>query len=138
MVIPPEQKQLTPEENIFDLIDSIQSKISSQEYVDLMNTAQQLVQKIKDSEQEEEMSVISDSSSTDGYQNPMSDSSSDDDEIEETSYTRATALQGSLILMIFQEMEIIKHIARCFVMELEFLNARILSDYAKNILYFII
>ena len=88
MVIHPEQEKLTLEEQIFDLIDSIQSKISSQEYVDLMNTAQQLVQKIKDSEQEkEEMSVISDSSSTDGYQNPMSDSSSDDDEIEETSYT---------------------------------------------------
>lgn len=86
MVIPPEQEKLTPEQQIFDLIDSIQSKISSQEYVDLMNTAQQLVQKIRDSEQEEEMSVISDSSSTDGYQNPMSDSSSDD-EIEETSDT---------------------------------------------------
>ena len=86
MVIPPEQ--LTLEEQIFDLIDSIQSKISSDEYLKLMNTAQLLVQKIRDSEQEEEeeMSVISDSSSTDGYQNPMSDSSSDDDEIEETSY----------------------------------------------------
>lgn len=89
MVIPPEQ--LTLEEEIFDLIDSIQSKISSQEYVDLMNTAQQLVQKIRDSEQEEEMSVISDSSSTDGYQNPMSDSSSDD-EIEETSDTPCDCL----------------------------------------------
>jgi hypothetical protein len=86
MVIPPEQEKLTLEEQIFDLIDSIQSKISSDEYLKLMNTAQKLVQKIKDSEQEEEeMSVISDSSSTDGYQNPMSDSSSDDDEIEETS-----------------------------------------------------
>jgi hypothetical protein len=89
MVIPPEQEKLTPEENIFDLIDLIQSKISSDEYLKLMKTAQQLVQKIKDSEpEEEEMSVISDSSSTDGYQNPMSDSSSDDDEIEETSYTQ--------------------------------------------------
>lgn len=84
MVIPPEQEKLTIEEQIFDLIDSIQSKISSEEYLKLMNTAQQLVQKIRDNEQDEEMSVISDSSSTDGYQNPMSDSSSDD-EIEETS-----------------------------------------------------
>ena len=92
MVIPPEQEQLTPEEEMFDLIDSIQSKISSEEYLKLMNTAQQLVQKIKDIEQDEEMSVISDSSSTAGDQAriyerniPMSDSSSSDSEIEETS-----------------------------------------------------
>lgn len=85
MVIPPEQEQLTPEEKIFDLIDSIQSKISSEEYLKLMNTAQQLVQKIKDGEQEE-MSVISDSSSSDEDRiheenNPMSsdpDSSHED------------------------------------------------------------
>jgi hypothetical protein len=85
MVIPPEQ--LTPEEEIFDLIDSIQSKISSQEYVDLMNTAQQLVQKIRDSEQEE-MSVISDSSSSDDdriYEGNNLTSSDSDSEIEETS-----------------------------------------------------
>ena len=87
MVIPPEQ--LPPKERIFDLIDSIQSKISSQEYLDLMNTAQQLVQAIEDGEQEE-MSVISDSSSIDSgriYRRniPMSESSSSDSEIEETS-----------------------------------------------------
>lgn len=91
MVIPPKQKQLTPEEKMFDLIDSIQSKISSQEYLNLMNTAQKLVQKIKDGEEYEEMSVISDSSSTAGDQAriyerniPMSDSSSSDSDIEET------------------------------------------------------
>lgn len=90
MVIPPEQEQLTPEEEIFDLIDSIQSKISSEEYLKLMNTAQQLVQKIKDGEQEEEMSVISDSSSSDEdiiheENNPMSSDpdSSDEDRIYE-------------------------------------------------------
>jgi len=90
MVIPPEQEQLTPEEEMFDLIDSIQSKISSEEYLKLMNTAQQLVQKIKDIEQDEEMSVISDSSSTTGDRNyerniPMSSDSdsSDEDRIHE-------------------------------------------------------
>ena len=87
MVIPPEQKQLTPEEEIFDLIDSIQSKILSEEYRKLMNTAQKLVQKIKDSEQEE-MSEISDSASNDGgriyVSNDRYDSSSSDSEIEET------------------------------------------------------
>lgn len=87
MVIPPEP--LPPKQRIFDLIDSIQSKISSQEYLDLMNTAQQLVQAIEDGEQEE-MSVISDSSSIDSgriYRRniPMSESSSSQDEIEETS-----------------------------------------------------
>jgi hypothetical protein len=87
MVIPPEP--LPPKQRIFDLIDSIQSKISSQEYLDLMNTAQLLVQAIEDGEQEE-MSVISDSSSIDSgriYRRniPMSESSSSEDEIEETS-----------------------------------------------------
>lgn len=87
MVIPPEL--LPPKQRIFDLIDSIQSKISSQEYLDLMNTAQQLVQAIEDGEQEE-MSEISDSSSIVSGQNyrrniPMSESSSSDSEIEETS-----------------------------------------------------
>jgi len=88
MVIPPEQEQLSPKQRILDLIDSIQSKISSQEYFDLMNTAQQLVQEIEGSEQEE-MSVISDSSSTAGDRNyerniSMSDSdSSDEDRIHE-------------------------------------------------------
>lgn len=91
MVIPPEQEQLTPEEEIFDLIDLIQSKISSEEYLKLMNTAQKLVQKIKDGEQAE-ISAISDSTSNDGGQVriyerniPMSDSSSSQDEIEERS-----------------------------------------------------
>lgn len=92
MVIPPEQEQLTPEEEMFDLIDSIQSKISSEEYLKLMNTAQQLVQKIKDIKQDEEMSVISDSSSRNGDQAriyerniPMSSDSdsSDEDRIHE-------------------------------------------------------
>jgi hypothetical protein len=89
MVIPPEQ--LPPKERIFDLIDSIQSKISSQEYLNLMNTAQQLVQAIEDGEQEE-ISAISNSSSTDGDQaqiyernSQISDSSSSDSEIEEIS-----------------------------------------------------
>ena len=87
MVIPPEP--LPPKQRIFDLIDSIQSRITSQEYLDLMNTAQQLVQAIEDGEQEE-MSVISDSSSIDSgriYRRniPMSESSSSEDEIEETS-----------------------------------------------------
>jgi hypothetical protein len=88
MVIPPEQEQLTPEEEIFDLIDSIQSKISSEEYLNLMNTAQLLVQKIKDGEQDEEMSVISDSSSSDEdriHEGDISMSSDSDSEIEETS-----------------------------------------------------
>ena len=91
MVIPPEQEQLTPEEEIFDLIDSIQLKISSKEYLKLMNTAQKLVQKIKDGEQAE-ISAISDSASNDGGQVriyerniPISDSSSSDEEIEEIS-----------------------------------------------------
>jgi len=61
MVNPPEP--LPPKQRIFDLIDSIKSKVSSQEYLDLMNTAQQLVQQIKDLEQEEEISDVSDSSS---------------------------------------------------------------------------
>jgi hypothetical protein len=79
-------EQLKPEEQIFDGIDSIQSKISSQEYVDLMNTAQKLVQKIKDSE-EDRMSEISDSSSTDNYEihEPADYSSDSDSEIEQRS-----------------------------------------------------
>lgn len=88
MVIPPEQEQLTPEEDIFDLIDSIKSKISSKEYLKLMNTAQKLVQKIKDSEQAE-ISAISDSASNDGgriyVSNDRYDSSSSDEDIEEIS-----------------------------------------------------
>jgi hypothetical protein len=79
-------EQLTLQEKIFDGIDSIQSKISSQEYVDLMNTAQKLVQKIKDSE-EDRMSEISDSSSTDNYEihEPADYSSDSDSEIEQMS-----------------------------------------------------
>jgi len=79
-------EQLTLQEKIFDYIDSIQSKISSQEYVDLMNTAQKLVQKIKDSE-EDIMSEISDSSSTDNYEihEPADYSSDSDSEVEERS-----------------------------------------------------
>lgn len=83
MVIPPEE--LPPKQRIFDLIDSIKSKISSQEYLDLMNTAQQLVQAIEDGEQDR-MSEISDSSSIDYVRNiPMLDNSFSQDEIEETS-----------------------------------------------------
>jgi hypothetical protein len=87
MVIPPEQ--LPPKQRIFDLIDSIQLKITSQEYVDLMNTAQQLVQEIEDGEQDR-ISEISDSSSIDSdriyVRNiPILDNSSNDEEIEETS-----------------------------------------------------
>jgi hypothetical protein len=89
MVIPPEQ--LPPKQRIFDLIDSIQSKITSQEYLVLMNTAKELVEEIEDGEQAE-ISAISDSESNDGDQAriyerniPMSDSSSSDSEIEETS-----------------------------------------------------
>ena len=79
-------EQLTLQEKIFDYIDSIQSKISSQEYVDLMNTAQKLVQKIKDSE-EDRISEISDSSSTDNYEihEPVDYSSDSDSEVEERS-----------------------------------------------------
>ena len=82
MVIPPEP--LPPKQRIFDLIDSIQSKLSSREYLDLMKTAQQLVQQIKDLEQEEEMSEVSDSSSisNEDINAQMSDS---DSEIEERS-----------------------------------------------------
>jgi hypothetical protein len=88
MVIPPEQEQLTTEEEIFDLIDLIKSKISSEEYLKLMNTAQKLVQKIKDGEQAE-ISAISDSASNDGgriyVSNDRYDRSSSEDEIEEIS-----------------------------------------------------
>jgi len=61
MVIPPEQLPL--KQRIFDLIDLIQLKISSQEYVDLMNTAKKLVEIIEDTEREE-ISEISDASTT--------------------------------------------------------------------------
>ena len=88
MVIPPEQ--LPPKQRIFDLIDLIRSKISSQEYVDLMNTAKELVQEIEDGEQAE-ISAISDSESNDRGRiydpvdyNRDSDSDSDS-EIEEIS-----------------------------------------------------
>ena len=86
MVIPPEQ--LPPKQRIFDLIDLIRSKISSQEYVDLMNTAKELVQEIEDGEQAE-ISAISDSASNDGgriyVSNDRYDSRSSDEEIEEIS-----------------------------------------------------
>ena len=83
MVIPPEE--LPSKQRIFDLIDSIQSKITSQEYLNLMNTAQQLVQEIEDGEQDR-MSEISDSLSIDYERNiPMLDNSFSQDEIEETS-----------------------------------------------------
>jgi len=87
MVIPPEQ--LPPKQRIFDLIDSIQSKISSQEYVDLMNTAKELVEQIEDFEQEEMSEILNSSSMTEDRIHerniPMSNSSSSDEEIEETS-----------------------------------------------------
>jgi hypothetical protein len=53
MVIPLEQEQLTPEEEIFELIESIKSKTSREEYVDLMNTAEELVQKIHNFKEDE-------------------------------------------------------------------------------------
>lgn len=82
MVIP--SKKLSPEARIFDLIDSIQLKISSQEYLDLMNTSQKLVQKINDLKQEE-ISEISDSSSIDSDRIlERNISMSADEEIEET------------------------------------------------------
>ncbi len=87
MVIPPEQ--LPPKQRIFDLIDSIQSKISSQEYVDLMNTSKELVEQIEDFEQEEMSEILNSSSMTEDRIHerniPMSNSSSSDEEIEETS-----------------------------------------------------
>ena len=81
MVNPPEP--LPPKQRIFDLIDSIQLNITSQEYLDLMNTAEQLVQQIEDLEQEE-ISEVSDSSSIsdEDINAQMSDS---DSEIEERS-----------------------------------------------------
>jgi hypothetical protein len=82
MVIPPEQEQLTPEESIFYLINLIKSKISSEEYVDLMNTAKELIEKIPEIENDR-MSEISDSSSTDIHVS-MSADNSRDLEIEET------------------------------------------------------
>jgi hypothetical protein len=79
--------QMTPEERIFDLIDSIQLKITSQEYVDLMNTVKELIEKIPEIENNR-MSEISDSSSTDIQIHerniPMSVDNSSDSEIEET------------------------------------------------------
>ena len=81
MVIPPEQ--LPPKQRIFDLIDSIQLNITSQEYVDLMNTAQQLVQQIKDLEQEK-LSEVSDSSSI-SDEDINAQMSNSDSEIEERS-----------------------------------------------------
>lgn len=78
--------QMTPEERIFELIDSIRSKITSQEYVHLMDTAKVLIEKIPVIENDR-MSEISDSSSTDIQIHerniPMSDDSHDS-EIEET------------------------------------------------------
>jgi hypothetical protein len=78
--------EMTPEERIFELIDSIKSKITSQEYVDLMNTAKELIEQIPEIENDR-MSEISDSSSTDIHVHertiPMSDDSHDS-EIEET------------------------------------------------------
>ena len=78
--------QMIPEERIFYLIDSIKSKITSQEYVDLMNTSKELIEKIPEIENDI-MSEISDSSSTDIQIHerniPMSDDSHDS-EIEET------------------------------------------------------
>jgi hypothetical protein len=81
MVIPPEP--LPPKQRIFYSIDLIQSKITSQEYLDLMNTAQQLVQQIEDLEQEK-LSEVSDSSSisNEDINAQISDS---DSEIEERS-----------------------------------------------------
>ena len=42
--------QMTPEARIFELIDSIKSKITSQKYIDLMNTAKELIEKIPEIE----------------------------------------------------------------------------------------
>jgi hypothetical protein len=81
MVIPSEQ--LPPKQRIFDLIDSIQLKITSQEYVDLMNIAQLFVQQIKDLEQEE-ISEVSDSSSI-SDEDINAQMSNSDSEIEERS-----------------------------------------------------
>lgn len=80
--------QMTPEERIFDLIDSIKSKITSQKYVNLMNTAKELIEKIPEIENDR-MSEISDSSSSSGYiydGNILAtdDNSLSDSEIEET------------------------------------------------------
>lgn len=86
MVIPPEQ--LPPKQRIFDLINLIRSKILSQEYVDLMNSAKELVQEIEDGKQAE-ISAISYSKSNDRgriYEPVDYNRDSDSDsEIEETS-----------------------------------------------------
>ena len=58
MVLPP--KQLSPKQRIFDLIDSIKSKITSQEYLDLMNTSKNLVETINDFEQDDMSEVSND------------------------------------------------------------------------------
>ena len=83
--------EMTPEERIFELIDSIKSKITSQEYVDLMNIAKELIEKIPEIENVR-MSEISDSSSTDinVYERniSMSADNSSDSEIEETPDSR--------------------------------------------------
>ena len=81
MVIPPEQ--LPPKQRIFNLIDSIQLNITSKEYLDLMNTAQQLVQQIEDLEQEK-LSEVSDSSSI-SDEDINAQMSNSDSEIEERS-----------------------------------------------------
>ena len=73
--------QMTPEERIFELIDSIQSKITSQEYPDLMNTAKELIEKIPEIENDK-MSEISDSSSSSGYIQETDNGNLSDSEIE--------------------------------------------------------
>ena len=84
--------QMTPEQLIFELIDSIQSKITSQEYVRLMDTAKALIERIPVIENDR-MSEISDSSSSSGYiydgNIPATDNyCSSDSEIEETPESR--------------------------------------------------
>jgi hypothetical protein len=84
--------QMTPEERIFELIDLIQSKITSQEYVNLMNTAKELIEKIPEIENDR-MSEISDSSSSSGYIYDENIPETDDyslsnSEIEETQDSR--------------------------------------------------
>lgn len=73
--------QMTPEELIFELIDSIQSKITSQEYVRLMDTAKALIEKIPIIENDR-MSEISDSSSSSGYIQETDNGNLSDSEIE--------------------------------------------------------
>jgi len=73
--------QMTPEERIFELIDSIRSKITSQEYVHLMDTAKELIEKIPEIENDR-MSEISDSSSSSGYIQETDNGNLSDSEIE--------------------------------------------------------